>query len=111
MQWPRGHPAIIFKESEMAHARMPMSRRAATFSTLLLFAGFLSVIPLQIAHAYIDPNSAGALYQFLFPLLIAAASALAVLRRYIARLWNRMIGAVVTAMRGERERPQGDHKS
>ena len=40
-----------------------------------------------------------------------AASALAVLRRYIARLWNRMIGAVVTAVRGERERPQSNHKS
>jgi hypothetical protein len=94
----------------MAHARTPRSRRIETFTLLLLFTGFLSVVPLKRAHAYIDPNSAGALYQFLFPLLIAAASALAALRRHIARLCSRLIGAVMTVVRGERPRSQGERE-
>ena len=31
----------------------------------------LACMPIKAAYAYIDPNSAGALYQFLFPLIIA----------------------------------------
>jgi hypothetical protein len=73
-------------------------------------AAFISVVPLQSAQAYIDPNSAGALYQFLFPLLIAAAGAFAALRRHIARLWSRLIGTVVTAVRGERPRSPGERE-
>jgi len=94
----------------MAHPPTQTRRRAASCATLLVFAGFLSVIPLQSAQAYIDPNSAGALYQFLFPLLIAAAGMFAALRRHIARLCSRLIGAVVTAVRGERPRPQSERE-
>ncbi|MGH8144452.1 MAG: hypothetical protein ACREU2_18305 [Steroidobacteraceae bacterium] len=94
----------------MAQAFPQTSRRIATAPSLLLLAGFLSVVPLQAAYAYIDPNSAGALYQFLFPLLIAAASALAALRRHIARLCSRLVGAVMTVVRGERPRPQSERE-
>lgn len=72
----------------------------------LLLVTALALAPWREAHAYIDPNSAGPLYQFLFPFLIAAASALAALRRYIARLWSRLVQAVVTAVRGERTPPE-----
>lgn len=94
----------------MAH---PVSSTAHT--TTRLPAGFalcvalLMLAPWRPAHAYIDPNSAGPLYQFLFPFLIAAVSALTALRRYVARLWHRLVQAVVTAVRGERaESPPRD---
>ena len=51
----------------------------------------LSVIPLQAAYAYVDPNSAGLLYQILFPMLVAIASVATALRRSLARLWRRLI--------------------
>lgn len=72
----------------------------------ILLVAALALAPWRDAHAYIDPNSAGPLYQFLFPFLIAAASALAAARRYIARLFSRLMQAVVTAVRGERRPPQ-----
>jgi hypothetical protein len=75
--------------------------------TVLLLA-LVALGPWRSAHAYIDPNTAGPIYQFLFPFLIAAASALAALRRYIARLWQRMVSALVTAVRGQRPRTESD---
>lgn len=74
----------------------------------LALAALVGLLPSRSAHAYIDPNSAGQLYQFLFPFLIAAASAIAALRRYIARLWYRCVSAVVTAVRRERPESQSD---
>lgn len=82
----------------------PSLRRPASVALMLVVAA-LALAPWREAHAYIDPNSAGPLYQFLFPFLIAAASALAAARRYIARLWSRFVQAVVTAVRGERTPP------
>lgn len=70
-----------------------------------LLAAVLIWIPLRPAHAYVDPNSVGPLYQFLFPLFIAIASAFAALRRQLARLWNRVVSTVVAAVRGERSPP------
>jgi hypothetical protein len=46
--------------------------------------------PLRRAHAYVDPNSAGLLYQILFPLLVAIASAFGTLKRVVVRLWQRL---------------------
>ena len=43
------------------------------------------------AHAYIDPNAGGWLFQLLFPLLIAIAGAWAVLRQKIAQFFSRII--------------------
>ena len=68
----------------------------------LALAAFVAFLPLQSAHAYIDPNSAGPLYQLLFPLFIAIASTLTALRRYIGSLWSRLTSAVTSAVRGGR---------
>ena len=64
----------------------------------------LACLPLRSAYAYIDPNSAGALYQFLFPLLIAIGSAFAFLRRTIVRACTKVAHAVVAIVRGDRGR-------
>ena len=85
-------------------ARAPLRRPLN--AALILAVAVLALAPWREARAYIDPNSAGPLYQFLFPFLIAAASALAALRRYIARLWNRLVQAVFSALRGERAPPE-----
>jgi hypothetical protein len=62
----------------------------------------LALVPLKPAYAYLDPNSAGALYQFLFPVLIAIGSAFAFLRRAIVRGCTKVAHAVVTMVRGGR---------
>lgn len=62
----------------------------------------LACLPLSPAYAYIDPNSAGALYQFLFPLLIAIGSAFAFLRRTIVRACTKVAHAVVAIVRSGR---------
>jgi len=72
---------------------------------MLLWAIVLGVAPLRSAHAYLDPNSAGPLYQLLFPLLIAIGSVVAMLRRAIARAWNRVTSALASALRGQRADP------
>jgi hypothetical protein len=79
--------------------------KRTTIVGLLLWTAVLTLAPLRPAHAYIDPNSAGPLYQMLFPLLIAIGSAIAVLRRTIARAWNRLTSAVASAVRGQRAGP------
>ena len=70
----------------------------------------LACMPLKAAYAYIDPNSAGALYQFLFPLIIAIGSVFAFLRRTIVRACARLANAVVSVVKGGRskgaQRPQ-----
>lgn len=86
-------------------------------TTLIGMAAVVAVLacmPMKAAYAYIDPNSAGALYQFLFPLLIAIGSAFAFLRRMIVRACSRLVHAVVSVVRGGRaretrqaERPDG----
>jgi hypothetical protein len=62
----------------------------------------LTCMPLKAAYAYIDPNSAGAIYQFLFPLLIAIGSAFAFLRRTIVRACTKLAHAVAGIVRGGR---------
>lgn len=69
---------------------------------LAAVAVLLACAPLQSAFAYIDPNSAGWLYQLIFPLLIAIGTAFAALRRMIARAWSRLATVVSTAVRGGR---------
>jgi hypothetical protein len=74
-------------------------------TTLIGMAAVIAVlacVPLTPAYAYIDPNSAGALYQFLFPLLIAIGSAFAFLRRTIVRACTKLAHAVVAIVRGDR---------
>jgi hypothetical protein len=80
--------------------------RAGKKSVLLSIVGvaliaLLAVGPIEEARAYVDPNSAGPLFQFLFPLFIAITSALAACRRMIAQLWRRATGTIRAAVRGE----------
>jgi hypothetical protein len=62
----------------------------------------LALVPLKPAYAYLDPNSAGALYQFLFPVLIAIGSAFAFLRRAILRGCAKVAHVVMAIVRGGR---------
>ena len=80
-------------------------QRVLTPGGILMLLALLVLAPLRPAHAYVDPNSVGPLYQFLFPLFIAIASALTALRRQLARLWNRVVDTVVAAVRRERLPP------
>jgi hypothetical protein len=71
----------------------------------------LACMPMKAAYAYIDPNSAGALYQLLFPLLVAIGSAFAFLRRTIVRACSRLANAVASAVRGGRgKRAEGTER-
>jgi hypothetical protein len=90
-------PSLIqskHRPSSGAHPARPT--RAAH---LLLPAVLVALLALRPACAYIDPNSAGPLYQLLFPLLVAIGSAIAMTRRYIARLWSRALEGLLSAFR------------
>jgi hypothetical protein len=76
--------------------------KRTTLIGMVAVVALLACVPLRAAYAYIDPNSAGALYQFLFPLLIAIGSAFAFLRRTIVRACTRLANAVVSVVRGGR---------
>ena len=76
--------------------------KRTTLIGMVAAIAFLTCVPLRPAYAYIDPNSAGALYQFLFPILIAIGSAFAFLRRMIVRACARLASAVVAVVRRDR---------
>jgi hypothetical protein len=76
--------------------------KRSTLVGMIAVGALLACVPLQPAYAYIDPNSAGAIYQFLFPLLIAIGSAFAFLRRTIVRACTKLAHAVVAIVRGGR---------
>ncbi len=82
--------------------RSRVTRRSYPGIGMLLLAAALAAVPLSSAYAYIDPNSAGPLYQLLFPLFIAVAGALAALRRILKQLWLRAVRACVGFFRHER---------
>jgi hypothetical protein len=90
-------------------SRSGKARRYQGLWKLVLLAAFWVVAPLRPAHAYLDPNSAGSLYQILFPVLVAIGSAVAMTKRYIKYYWNRVVEACAAAFRrkpadGESER-------
>ena len=64
----------------------------------LLMLAALVALGLQpdAAHAYIDPNAGGMLFQLLAPVFAAAVGAWLFLRRWIAEtvrnFWHRLIG-------------------
>jgi hypothetical protein len=62
----------------------------------------------QPAHAYIDPNAAGPLYQMLLPMLIAIGSGLAMIRRYIRQFWDRSIEACSSIFRRKATREDNE---
>ena len=67
------------------------SRLAALSSTFVLLC-----LHSGMAHAYIDPNAGGMLFQLLAPVFAAAVGAWLFLRRWIAEavrnLWHRLTG-------------------
>jgi CBS domain containing-hemolysin-like protein len=67
----------------------------------VLWIIYIAIVPLKRAFAYVDPNSVGPLYQFLFPLIVAITSAIAGFRRAIAALWNRLVGSRTADARAE----------
>jgi len=89
----------------VARKRVPISAMVQGIGTLALTI-LLAMAPARPAYAYIDPNSAGPLYQLLFPLIVAAASVIAGFRRLIAQLWNRLFGTRTQVGGGET-----DHRS
>lgn len=78
--------------------------KRTTFLGMLAVVAVLTCMPMKAAYAYIDPNSAGALYQFLFPLLVAIGSAFAFLRRTIVSAVTRLAHAVASVFRGDRRK-------
>ncbi|HVS77289.1 MAG TPA: hypothetical protein VHE11_10155 [Steroidobacteraceae bacterium] len=78
--------------------------KRTTLIGMIAVVALLACMPMRPAYAYIDPNSAGALYQFLFPLLVAIGSAFAFLRRTIVRACTKLAHAVVAIVRGDRDK-------
>lgn len=76
--------------------------KRTTLIGMVAVVAVLAFLPLRPAYAYIDPNSAGALYQFLFPLLVAIGSAFAFLRRTIVRACTKLAHVVIAIVRGNR---------
>ena len=76
-----------------------------------VFAVLIALAPLKSAHSYVDPNSVGPLYQFLFPLLIAIASGFSVLKRAVLRLWNRIAGGRADDLRDDPTGSDADGRS
>jgi hypothetical protein len=83
--------------------------RCLTGSWKFLLPVLLLVIgPLRPAHAYIDPNTVGPLYQILLPMLIAIGSGIAMVRRYIREFWGRSIAGIASMFR--RKPPREDNE-
>jgi hypothetical protein len=86
--------------------------KRTTLIGMITVVALLACMPLRSAYAYIDPNSAGALYQFLFPLLIAIGSAFAFLRRTIVRGCTKLAHAVARIVRvGRGRRAKGEEET
>jgi hypothetical protein len=58
-------------------------QRSATLVLIVLVWGATSAT----AHAYVDPNAGGLLFQLLTPLLALSAATVAFARRQLARSW------------------------
>ena len=89
-----------------------LSKRAARYLTgswkLLLPVLVLVIGAPRPAHAYIDPNTVGPLYQLLLPMLIAIGSGIAMVRRYIREFWGRSIAGIASMFR--RKAPRDDNE-
>jgi len=89
----------------------PSRSFSALTAKLLPVALLLLLAPIRPAHAYIDPNAAGPLYQMLFPLLVAIGSGIAMMRRYLRQLWNRAAAAILGVFRRGSIRDDGGSMS
>jgi hypothetical protein len=80
---------------------MDKSRVKSFLVPVLAAVMVLILAPIRPAHAYIDPNVAGPLYQLLLPVLVAIGSGIAMVRRYLRHLWDRSIAACMSVFRGK----------
>ncbi len=73
-------------------------------SGIFLLTAIIALIPQRAAHAYVDPNSVGPIFQFLVPLFVAVASAFAFLKRSLLKIWHRVLGIASADEIGESDR-------
>jgi hypothetical protein len=59
--------------------------RAALLHTVLL-----AIFMVKDAHAYIDPNSAGLLYQIFFPVILAVSLTWRWIKEMFKQLWGKV---------------------
>jgi hypothetical protein len=59
---------------------------------MILLVGLFAWVPQ--AHAYIDPNAGGLLFQLLFPLLAAVAAMWAAFRSHLRSMFRRLADAL-----------------
>jgi hypothetical protein len=83
-----------------------VSWRAYAWTGLLV--ALLAVALNRPARAYVDPNSVGPVYQFLFPAVVAVTSMLAGFRRALVRFWNRLTGNRAGVVRSESAATDGE---
>lgn len=66
---------------------VPARGLAAACLSAVVLIGLCAPLP---AHAYIDPNAGGMLYQALFPILAALVGGWTLLRNWFAAQWARI---------------------
>lgn len=74
--------------ANLSYRAMLRSRVALRIAILAISGFFLGV---GDAHAYIDPNVGGWLYQILFPVLVALGGAWAVFRQRFSGLFSALV--------------------
>jgi hypothetical protein len=61
----------------------------------MLYVMVATVFMVRDARAYIDPNSAGILYQILFPVVVAVTVAWRWIKEMCKQLWAKVTGKVI----------------
>jgi len=65
-------------------------RLSKTYRTVALYAVLVSLFTVKDARAYIDPNSAGLLYQIFFPVVLALTLTWRWIKEMFKQLWTRV---------------------
>jgi hypothetical protein len=60
------------------------------FIVMPFFVGLCALTAAPAAFAYVDPNSAGVLYQFLFPVVVAVGLAWRWVKQMAKDVWSRI---------------------
>lgn len=65
----------------------------------LILLWLASLLTPEMAHAYIDPNAGGALFQLLAPLLTALVGCWMLLRRFISAFFSNLYKKLLKQLR------------
>ncbi len=65
-------------------------RRSGNYSKSLMLLALPMLLVGHDAHAYIDPNSAGLLYQVFFPVIVAVTLAWRWVKDLCLRVWSKV---------------------